>query len=389
MILAPVLRQFFGYTNSNLVGGLLYSYVAGTTTPLATYTDATGVTPNTNPVVLDANGSAPVWIDPTLAYKFVLTDSLGTSIFTVDQVSGGGNSGAPFWNATSNYSQGNIVADSSGAGIFYVSVQSNNVGNALTNVAYWRALGGAIRTVTGNTSLLVTDELLRSNSTSSSLTHTLPACSTTPIGKKITLKDVGTGSNTTTVKGSGSDNVDGANTWAVTLTVNSQATFENNGTSWDASVWPITTTQIGVGAVTQAKLAARATGSNVAAGGVINTSSSGSVTVSGSTFTNVTNLSGTIATTGRPVMLIVQPDGSGSTPFIQPGSGTLDLQLFNNTSSSEVGRFNFNGADSGEYPAAFSLVDFPTSGTYNYLVRARVSGSNGTVAFIRLVAFET
>jgi hypothetical protein len=55
-------RAFDG-ENDPLVGGLVYSYVPGTSTPKATYTDHTLGTPNTNPVVLDALGEATIFID--------------------------------------------------------------------------------------------------------------------------------------------------------------------------------------------------------------------------------------------------------------------------------------------------------------------------------------
>lgn len=84
--LSPVLRQrFFDADGAPLVGGLLYTYQAGTTTPLATYTDESGVTPNTNPVVLDANGEAEVWIGIG-NYKFILNDSSDVTQWTVDNV---------------------------------------------------------------------------------------------------------------------------------------------------------------------------------------------------------------------------------------------------------------------------------------------------------------
>lgn len=234
MILAPFFRQQFFDSNGNpLSGGNLYTYQAGTTTAQATYTDETGNTPNTNPIVLDANGAAAIWLDPSLAYKFILKDSLGNTISTVDNVAASGLLGAPGWNANSNYSEGAIVSDTSGVGIFYVSMQNNNLGNALSNVSFWRALGGNIRTVTAATTLLSTDEIVRSDSSLGALTHTLPACSTTPTGKRLVVKDVGSGGYTTSVKGSGTDNVDGSNTYVRPLNQYDTVTVVNNGSGWD------------------------------------------------------------------------------------------------------------------------------------------------------------
>lgn len=79
--------QFFGTDGLPLVGGKLYTYAAGTTTPLATYVDANGVTQNTNPVILDSNGECDVWLSNTLNYKYVLKDSDDVTLYTVDYVS--------------------------------------------------------------------------------------------------------------------------------------------------------------------------------------------------------------------------------------------------------------------------------------------------------------
>lgn len=85
--LLPDLYQVWRDANGNpLVGGFIFSYAAGTTTPLATYTDFSAGTPNTNPIVLDAAGGANVWIGSS-AYKFVVKDSLSNIIRTVDNVS--------------------------------------------------------------------------------------------------------------------------------------------------------------------------------------------------------------------------------------------------------------------------------------------------------------
>jgi len=77
--------QFFTAAGVPLVGGKLYSYEAGTTTPLATYTDSTGGTSNPNPTILDSRGEAGVWLGSSL-YKLKLTDSSDVEIWTVNNV---------------------------------------------------------------------------------------------------------------------------------------------------------------------------------------------------------------------------------------------------------------------------------------------------------------
>ena len=86
-IATPPKLQFFDANGNPLAGGKLYSYAAGTTTPLATYTDAGGGTPNSNPVVLDARGEANVWFG-TSQYKLKLTDADDVEIYTVDNLNG-------------------------------------------------------------------------------------------------------------------------------------------------------------------------------------------------------------------------------------------------------------------------------------------------------------
>lgn len=67
-----------------LVGGKLYTYTAGTSTPKDSYTNFGAGTANTNPVILDARGEADVWLQGS--YKLVLKDSLDQSIWTVDDI---------------------------------------------------------------------------------------------------------------------------------------------------------------------------------------------------------------------------------------------------------------------------------------------------------------
>jgi hypothetical protein len=86
-----VAAQFFTNTGSVLTGGKLYTYAAGTTTPLTSYTTNAGNVARTNPIVMDAAGRVPdggeIWIT-SAAYKFVLADSNDVLIATYDNISG-------------------------------------------------------------------------------------------------------------------------------------------------------------------------------------------------------------------------------------------------------------------------------------------------------------
>jgi hypothetical protein len=87
--LAPAaIFQGLGPGGVALVGGQLGTFAAGTNTPLATFADFAMTQVNTNPVILNANGQAVVWLDPTLSYKFVLSDSNGNLVYTMDNIQG-------------------------------------------------------------------------------------------------------------------------------------------------------------------------------------------------------------------------------------------------------------------------------------------------------------
>jgi len=89
-LLAGAGWQFFDDNGTPLTGGLLYTYEAGTTTPLATYTDVNGNVANANPIVLDAAGRVPyqVWLTSGSSYKFILKTSTGVTVWTEDNVGG-------------------------------------------------------------------------------------------------------------------------------------------------------------------------------------------------------------------------------------------------------------------------------------------------------------
>ena len=85
LIPTPVM-QFLDADGNPLVGGKVYTYAAGTSTPLATYTDYGGATPNANPVILNSRGEASIWFG-TAAYKLELYTAANVLIWTADNVS--------------------------------------------------------------------------------------------------------------------------------------------------------------------------------------------------------------------------------------------------------------------------------------------------------------
>lgn len=95
MNLSPLpIQKFFDNNGRPLVGGLLFTYEAGTPIKTATYIDSSGGTPNTNPIVLDFRGECRIWIEPLQSYKFVLSppgdsDPPANAIWTVDNITAG------------------------------------------------------------------------------------------------------------------------------------------------------------------------------------------------------------------------------------------------------------------------------------------------------------
>jgi hypothetical protein len=279
MNLAPLLKQRFFDSNGNpLDGGKLYSYQAGTTTPQATYTDSTGVTPNANPLVLDANGECALWLDPALSYKFTLTDADDVTQWTVDNVLGLLETGSVVTASIANdaVTQAKIADDAVGA-----------------------------------------DQ----------------------------LKD-------------------------------------SVGTDADRAV---TTNHIRDGAVTQAKRAAL--GQQVS-------TSCGAYAV-GTTTADVTNLSVSITTTGRPVMvmLIADPASAGKLECISSAGSVCVMGVYLMRGSTQIAALTMASPQMASYSqwpvSSIATVDVPAAGTYTYKVRAaRLGGTSAAIENAQLVVFE-
>jgi hypothetical protein len=89
-LFAGVGAQFFDNNGNVLSGGKIYTYQAGTTTPLATYTTNSESAFHTNPIILDSAGRVPsggeIWLNVGQGYKFVLRTSTDVLIATYDNI---------------------------------------------------------------------------------------------------------------------------------------------------------------------------------------------------------------------------------------------------------------------------------------------------------------
>jgi len=85
-----VAAQFLDNNGNPLSGGKIYTYEAGTTTPLASYTTSAGNVPHTNPIILDSAGRVPsgqIWLtDGNVDYKFLLETSTSVLVGTFDNI---------------------------------------------------------------------------------------------------------------------------------------------------------------------------------------------------------------------------------------------------------------------------------------------------------------
>ena len=92
MVICPSLKLHFDDANGKpLAGGFLLTYSGSSSNPVQTYTDYTGAALNPQKITLDGRGECSVWLDPNITYMFILQDSLGAQIYTVNGVKGSGS----------------------------------------------------------------------------------------------------------------------------------------------------------------------------------------------------------------------------------------------------------------------------------------------------------
>jgi hypothetical protein len=92
VLLSPVGNgiTFLDSVGLPLVGGKIYTYQAGSSTPLDTFTTVNGNIANPNPIILGTDGRAPdeIWLTFGYNYKFVIKTASDVTIQTLDNLYG-------------------------------------------------------------------------------------------------------------------------------------------------------------------------------------------------------------------------------------------------------------------------------------------------------------
>jgi microcystin-dependent protein len=73
-----------------LSGGLIETYLAGTSSVSPTFTNNTGTVAQTNPIILNTLGlpPQPIWLSDVVSYKFIFKSSTGIVMRTIDNIMG-------------------------------------------------------------------------------------------------------------------------------------------------------------------------------------------------------------------------------------------------------------------------------------------------------------
>lgn len=156
--------QFFDNNGVILSGGRLYTYSAGSSTPLPTYADSGAVTLNTNPIILDSAGRVPgeIWVNSSSIAKFVLKNANDVLIGTWDNIPSlvsslnltGTNNGVVYFDSVGTFTSGtNLAFDGTNLSVAGATTIGSNL-----NVTGPSALTGNVTAsgnlnVTGNTTL--------------------------------------------------------------------------------------------------------------------------------------------------------------------------------------------------------------------------------------------
>lgn len=348
-------QQYLDSAGAPLAGGKLYTYAAGTSTPLATYSDQAGTIPNANPVVLDARGEATIFWG-SAGYKVVLKDSADVTIWTQDNLYVNGTDALDGTAGAPSYS----FASDTDTGLYRIG--ADNIGLSLGGVKRWD-FGTAGSTLTGT--LTASGLATLSGGIAGSITD---GVTTELNANAIRVKDAG-------------------------ITGAKLATSAADGTTLEVASGAMRIKDLGVGT---AKLAANAvTRAKMEAVGQQLSASCGQVSTVSDSYADVANLSVTITTTGRPVLLALVPVGGTNQSYLQsPGSAKALFVRILRDGATCIALWICglsSGTDTCFFPLPGPAFDVPTAGTYAYKVQIALTSppaGTGWISYAKLLAYE-
>lgn len=107
--------------------------------------------------------------------------------------------------------------------------------------------------------------------------------------------------------------------------------------------------------------------------------------ISPGALTPVTNLSINITTSGKPILITMNQDNSGSDGYVSTNA-TCQVQFLDNTNTVQIGLYEMTS--SGSWPgSSFSQLYFAPAGTYNIIIRTN-SPSIVNFGNLVLIAYE-
>lgn len=252
-------NQFFDNNGNPLASGKIYTYITGTSTPKATYTNKGGLTQHPNPIILDSAGRADIWLADDAEYRIIVKNSSDSQIgSTLDNQSGIGISISSFTQLVANldangYDISNInILDvnstssfgglatldagaavkngSTGPGFIDIYEDTDNGSNKVQVIVPSSIASNTVLTLPATTGTALLDTTM--TVTTSGNTTTLPGSSTS--GAKLVLpEDTDNGSNTLTIKA--------ADSMAANFTLEMPAAVPSS----DGSIMTFTTAGVG------------------------------------------------------------------------------------------------------------------------------------------------
>jgi hypothetical protein len=150
----------------------------------------------------------------------------------------------------------------------------------------------------------------------------------------------------------------------------------------------VTTAKINDSAVTTAKINNLAvTPAKRSAANISSSSSSGAASIAVGPVTDIPNLSVSITTSGRPVIILVQNNYDGVNSGLLSNSSSTDPgYIYMLRGASVISGWEIPTTSGGSVPIT---LDQPAAGTYTYKIQAQISGTGSISArYLTLVAME-